>query len=460
MMNVHTHEQIKISSLYSITIKQFTSTNSFLDFPLVTKLHIPTALHASDLILKELQSKGVVINKFTLVGWLGEKLKLGVNNKEDYVTLVGSHKWPTKINGINIVIAKPRYVPDSFVLVVRYVPRELEGHFISNEIQRMIVSADRIKRIHYSYQRRTYDYRFDVKDYSEYNAVLQLGRIAIGHSWLSINKFYPGNCLTYCTKCWCIGHLRNKCNSENKCRICLENLMVDTPYMCKNEPKCAQCDGTHHSLDSQCQVIKEYKDQLKENVEDAIQKGLLQRLSLQEKLPIFELPTLTSGKSERISLVSVANEYYSRFHVASSRLINGFQLNHQAQLIPTSHNNSIVQTDQQPSSIYKSTQNGWDTRVVEAIDLVYKVQASICIFTEGANKNGGVCIAVGGHLKATRIEVNIPNTVIIDITGLSEPVRIIGIYWPTSQQRDLDEIQPFVIEGTILSGDFNATVKE
>ncbi|CAF2153890.1 unnamed protein product [Rotaria magnacalcarata] len=104
---------------------------------------------------------------------------------------------------------------------------------------------------------------------------------------------------------------------------------------------------------------------------------------------------------------------------------------------------------------------GWGTRAAEAIDLVYKVQASICIFTEveelwntcrlpyfntfyqkGTNKNGGVCIAVGKHLKATRIEVNIPNTIIIDITGLSEPVRIIGIYWPTSQQRDLDEIQP------------------
>ncbi|CAM4748986.1 unnamed protein product [Rotaria magnacalcarata] len=43
--------------------------------------------------------------------------------------------------------------------------------------------------------------------------------------------------------------------------------------MRKNEPKYAQCYGNHHSLDSQCQVIKEYKDQLKEDVEDAIQKG-------------------------------------------------------------------------------------------------------------------------------------------------------------------------------------------
>jgi hypothetical protein len=71
-----------------------------------------------------------------------------------------------------------------------------------------------------------------------------------------------------------------------------------------------------------------------------------------------------------------------------------------------------------------------------------------------------VCIAVRKHLKATRIEVNIPNTVVIDITGLSELVRIIGIYWPTSQQRDLDDINPYVVERTIITGDFNATVKE
>ncbi|CAF4474448.1 unnamed protein product, partial [Rotaria magnacalcarata] len=74
---------------------------------------IPTAIHASDLILKELQSKGVLINRFTLVDWTGKRLKLGVNNKEDYATLVGTDNWPTKINDIDIVVVKPKYVPDS-----------------------------------------------------------------------------------------------------------------------------------------------------------------------------------------------------------------------------------------------------------------------------------------------------------------------------------------------------------
>ncbi|CAF5162557.1 unnamed protein product, partial [Rotaria magnacalcarata] len=121
----------------------------------------------------------------------------------------------------------------------------------------------------------------------------------------------------------------------------------------------------------------------------------------------------------------------------------------------------------------------WGTRALEVIELVYKTEASICIFTEagelwntnklphfnifyqkGTNHIGGVCIAVGKHLKASLIEIDIPNTVVIDITGLSEPVRIIGTYWPNSQKRNLDDILPLIVEGTILTGDFNATVRE
>ncbi|CAF2976402.1 unnamed protein product [Rotaria sp. Silwood2] len=161
------------------------------------------------------------------------------------------------------IVVQPKYTSDSFALVVRYVSRDLIEDLVVKEIQRTIASADRIKRIHYAYQRKTDDYQFDVKDYSEYNAVLQLGPIAIDNSWLSITKFYPGNRLTYCTKCWCIGNSKSKCNSISKCRVCLENLNVNTPHKCQYEPKCAQCDGKHHSLDSRCQVIQNYKHRLK-----------------------------------------------------------------------------------------------------------------------------------------------------------------------------------------------------
>ena len=114
---------------------------------------------------------------------------------------------------------------------------------------------------------------------------------------------------------------------------------------------------------------------------------------------------------------------------------------------------------------------GWGTRALEVIELTSKVQVSIYVLTEvgelwnsnriphfnifyqeGTNHSGGICVAVGKHLKASRVETHIPNTLVIDITGLSEPIRIIGIYWPNSQKRSLEDLVPFVVEGTILTG--------
>ncbi|CAF1929020.1 unnamed protein product, partial [Rotaria magnacalcarata] len=251
--------------------------------------NIPSAICASELITKELKTNGVIFNGFTLVGWAGKRLKLGVNNKVDYATLATTDKWPLKINEIDIDVIKPKYTPDAFTLVVRYVPQELDEKFVENEIQRTIASASRIKRIQYNYHRKLNDYRFEVKDYQEYCSILKLGRIAIGYSWLSITPFYPGNRLTYCTKCWCIGHLRNNCNSLPKCRICLETFIENTSHVCPKEPRCAQCNGNHQSLDDQCKVIQDYKQRLKDEVDEAIKSGKLQRVVPKEQAPTFEL---------------------------------------------------------------------------------------------------------------------------------------------------------------------------
>lgn len=52
------------------------------------------------------------------------------------------------------------------------------------------------------------------------------------------------------------------------------------------------------------------------------------------------------------------------------------------------------------------------------------------------------------------------NTLVIDINGLNEPLRIIGIYWPDSQKREIEEITQFITKNTIITGDFNASVEE
>lgn len=122
---------------------------------------------------------------------------------------------------------------------------------------------------------------------------------------------------------------------------------------------------------------------------------------------------------------------------------------------------------------------GWGVRSLEVIDMVYKLEADICVCTEvgelwnkntiphysnfhqkGTNKNGGVCVSIGKHLKGTRINLDVRNVVIVDVSGLSASVRIIAVYWPSGQRNFLKELDPYIIENTIITGDFNAAVKE
>lgn len=143
------------------------------------------------------------------------------------------------------------------------------------------------------------------------------------------------------------------------------------------------------------------------------------------------------------------------------------------------HNKDTLQKSIQsvPLSMVLYNVQGLNSRHLEVTELVNKAEASLVICTEvgelwnkvripdfnifhekGTNKNGGVVIGVGKHLKASKLEVNLLNTVIVDICGLNEPLRVIGIYWPDSQNRDLKDISGFITSNTIIAGDFNATV--
>ncbi|CAF3449954.1 unnamed protein product [Rotaria socialis] len=132
-----------------------------------------------------------------------------------------------------------------------------------------------------------------------------------------------------------------------------------------------------------------------------------------------------------------------------------------------------------PLNVLTYNVRDWGTRALELMDLIFKVDSPICAFTEVGelwnsfkvqnftsfyqkctNHSGGVMIRIGKHLRATRIDTDIENTVIVDIHGLSEQIRIIGIYWSQGQMRNLKDVSPFSVKGTILTGDFNATSQE
>ncbi|CAF3597980.1 unnamed protein product [Rotaria socialis] len=248
----------------------------------------PSDISAARVIEGYFKQQGIAIS-FSLVGDADNKLKLGVSNKEAYATLINTDKWSSQVNNINITVSEPKFTPDSFVLVVRYVPLQYHDEFAKEEIKRNLQSVENIRQIQYRFQRRTNDFCFVIKDPDEYNSTLKLGRISIGNTFCTITPFLTGNRMTYFTRRWCLGRMRDKCNGEySRCRICLDNLINGQTHVCSNTVRCAQCDGEHHSLSSECEKVVEYRSNLKEQAENALSAGKLQRLVPQDRVQLTE----------------------------------------------------------------------------------------------------------------------------------------------------------------------------
>ncbi|CAF4876264.1 unnamed protein product, partial [Rotaria sp. Silwood2] len=74
-----------------------------------------------------------------------------------------------------------------------------------------IKSTVSFSKINYHRPRSTNDYRFCVTDENEYDEIISVGRLAIGHILLPVTAFISGLKMTYCTNCWELGHIRPHC---------------------------------------------------------------------------------------------------------------------------------------------------------------------------------------------------------------------------------------------------------
>ncbi|CAF4845971.1 unnamed protein product [Rotaria sp. Silwood2] len=84
--------------------------------------------------------------------------------------------------------------------------------------------------------------------------------------------------MKFCSKCWKIGHVRDQCKASlQRCRVCLDEISKKEEHTCTKRQKCAQCGGEHHSRQSICHVIEQYRSDLKEDVNKALESGKLHR---------------------------------------------------------------------------------------------------------------------------------------------------------------------------------------
>ncbi|CAF1382105.1 unnamed protein product [Didymodactylos carnosus] len=97
---------------------------------------LPFSVIASASIHEYFMQCGVSINPFTVAVSSGtHELKLGVNNKEGYCSLIFTDKQLTSVNKKRITVVKFKFVPDYFTLIIRYVPTTFNVTQVKEEMK-------------------------------------------------------------------------------------------------------------------------------------------------------------------------------------------------------------------------------------------------------------------------------------------------------------------------------------
>ncbi|CAF2058326.1 unnamed protein product [Rotaria magnacalcarata] len=350
---------------------------------------------------------------------------LRINDLSPLNEQIEQHHLPT--------LVPPHHHQHSFNMnVLKRAVSNINQDTARQQILKTTPAAVGFSSIHYHHrQRPSYDIRFTVRSLEQYQTALELGRLSIGH-YLSTNILYS----------------------------MLENW----------------------SHERQMSITSQLSEELELAVDkaltaDAIKRSVPGEISRSFQQHANDFPLLNQAKemSDLVVTIKALSETMIRMEKSFNDLKNRIEV----QLIGTIlHSNSICAIIDMVQ-IMSSWVQGWGTRALKALDLIFKVDSPVCVFTEvgklsnsfkvphftsfyqkGTNHSGGVLITIGKHLRATRIDTDIENTVIVDIHCLSAQMIIKGIYWPQGQMRNLKDISPFLVKSTILTGDFNAISDE
>ncbi|CAF2503214.1 unnamed protein product [Rotaria sp. Silwood2] len=168
-------------------------------------------------------------------------------------------------------------------MVARYIAKDINEELARREIIKTSPAAVSFPTIYYQHQ-------FD--------------RIPVGQYYLPVTQFLPSYHMTYCTSCWKVGHMRGKCKSHVCCRKCLMLYVNGLKHTClMDDIKCVQCGENHLLLSSTCPVIKQYRDEFKVAVDNALASGLIKRKSPGEASRPFQVqdddfPTLIHAHAQ------------------------------------------------------------------------------------------------------------------------------------------------------------------
>ena len=293
--------------------------------------NIPSSTQVAIMLKKTFAVNHLRVKELSLCVQAGDRrFKFAVSNKKDFLTI---YNWsgPEHLEDKKVELIKPHSLPDCLSMVVRYIPIDINSELARTEIMKAIPAAVAFSMLHYQYRKRpSYDIRFSVRNFNQYQTALELGRITIGQYYLPVTEFLASYRLTYCTACWKLGHMREKCQSPTCCRKCLVPYVNGVKHSCQGEAiSCAQCGGNHSSLSSTCPIVKQYREDLKVTVNKALASGLIKRTTPGEQACPFQqqaedfpelFQTSNQSRTQRTGQISAPGITAYKVEKAASKL--------------------------------------------------------------------------------------------------------------------------------------------
>ncbi|CAF2524027.1 unnamed protein product [Rotaria sp. Silwood2] len=180
-----------------------------------------------------------------------------------YVFLCNPQRYPKEINDIKITPHPPKHLPPQRSVILKWIKNSISRNELKEELEFKFKSIYSIQDIIGTLNTRNRHVRIDFQDETEYNTILNSGKVSIYGQLIDCDEYLPAPKLLICSKCNTPGHTKRVCtySQVELCRRCGKDRNGKEDHnLC--EVKCHHCGGPHTSTDYSCPFIQKYRREL------------------------------------------------------------------------------------------------------------------------------------------------------------------------------------------------------
>lgn len=170
--------------------------------------------------------------------------------------------YPENLNKIKISPLLPKKLPSKNAIILKFIDNRIDFEEIQLVVKEKLKSVYAIEEMLGTKTYRSRHIRVDLLSPTEYNCILNSGRIVFGGHLYEVEEYLQAPKILICNKCNSPGHIKKNCKSTIElCRRCGNDRNDGTDHkICYI--KCHHCGGDHEATNFKCSIISKFRQEL------------------------------------------------------------------------------------------------------------------------------------------------------------------------------------------------------